>query len=972
MNVSTTENFAPHSGNEKVVDLDHLDDLDLPLQNPEPVTDVVGNLDILHGQLDPEERRRVVRDFSEVKKPTEIMDLEEGVNPDSESEDHLIEKIDEARKVGDYDKAYELAKKIENDEVLLSVVQGVIASLISDKKFSLAEKFALLIRDTDAYRKELANIIDNNTDANSALSEFSEDSPNNVEANSSTVSSPLIKSEGELVLDPIDDTAVNRIKIKRIGEKVSDESDDKKEDVVLGADVEQGDTSSAVEVDASATEDAPEVIPPIPAVESVDNSEKLEKDLEDSRRELVALETVWRSKNQQSKSWVRRNLLGNLGLDKQTPLVPEPTELEEARMVYNLAKKNKLRETIGAGNAVSLVEQVENERNAFENLKSTYKPKVIKESQLNRDIRTGILGLNPKEEEGAVYEVEQGAIAEKFASSVKKGVEVWSKLPKPVQIATSTALVTGTSFTFGLAAAAGPLGYAGYRVAKSALVGGVVSQPFGKVVDKIHERKNIATEKKSMEEFSEGIDLDNFMEKEAERMARDEKMIDAKKRQRFVKAIGKVAVGGITSAGMELTGASYVLFGPKDIELPGKGTLNVPNDYGDMDKYLDKLEKTRVANTETLTSDNQLDNLEPLKPGVKSGLDVIDDNKVQLSSRGFIQDMHNLKAQIMAEYGGEVPDSLKPIMDKTPTDLAKAFHFYDADTNASGVGLKGESFGLDESGNIYYEHLDGSKQIIFDAKSGEFHHFDGKMTVTKPITGAEVYPNGKIGDDVYSKLDFGGNKTIAPDPIIKTAGTEVLEGDPIFKTEAVSVLSVEDTTDAEIAKQSMQASSEASDTIALGGGKEIKVFNVGEDKFVSYEGMRIGQQVTEGGKNHFVLDDNFQDGPEHAGARSAFTKVYEKNATVDVVGVNPIAEPFEGGKIYITYNVPNDPNSIRVLLNGKEIATGSTTVVDRNGIPKIRMHSNLKGGWFLVDNAYERAFKHIDKLIKAGNFNFKI
>jgi hypothetical protein len=967
MNVSAPENFAPHSGNEKVVDLDHLDDLDLPSQTPEPVTDVVGSFDILHKQLDPEERDRVVRDFSLVKKPTEIMDRGTDGNQDSDSEDHLVERIDEAVKDEDYDKAYELAKKIENDEVLLSTVQGVIASLISDKKFSLAEKFALLIRDTDAYRKELANIIDNNTDSSSALSDFPEEPPVNTENDSASVSSPVIEGDSGLIANPVDDSAVNRIKINRISEKVSDESDDKKEDVVLGADVEQGDTSSAVEVDASVTEDVPEVIPPIPTVESVNNSEKLEKDLEDSRRELVALEAVWRSKNQQSKSWVRRNLLGNLGLDKQTPLVPEPTELEQAKMVYNLAKKNKLRETIGAGNTVSLLQEVEKEKNAFENLKSTYKPKVVKESQLNRNIRTGILGLNPKEEEGTVYEVEQGAIAEKFSSSVKKGIEVWSKLPKPVQLATSTALVTGTSFTFGLAAAAGPLGYAGYRVAKSALVGGVVSQPFGKVVDKIHERKNIASQKESLSEFSEGINLDNFMEKEAERMARDEKMIDAKKRQRFVKAIGKVAVGGIASAGMELTGASDILFGPKDIDLPGKGTLNVPNDYGDMDKYLDKLDKTRVANTETLTSDNHLDNLEQFKPTIEDNNPIVTETKVELSSKGFMQDMHNLKANIMAEYGGEVPDSLKPIMNKTPMELAKAFHFYDQGSNASGLGFKGESLGVDSNGDIFYEHLDGNKQIIFDAEKGEFHHFDGKMvgSTSKVVPGSEIYPNGKIGDDVYSKLDYGGNKIITPDPIVKTAGVEVLEGDPIFKTEAVSVLDVKDTTAEEIANNNISH-------IEVAGGKSVDVWRMGEDKIVSFDGARIGQEIEENGKRVLVLDDTYQDGAQYEIYRNAFSKAFEQNTSVDVVGPNPIAESFEGGKIYISYNVPNDPNSIRVLLNGKEIATGSTTVVDRNGIPKIRMHGNLKGGWFLVDNAYERAFKHIDKLIKAGNFNFKI
>ncbi|HRH26581.1 MAG TPA: hypothetical protein PLZ99_00265 [Parcubacteria group bacterium] len=1003
MSLSTSEDYTPHSGNERVIDLDHLDDL--PLNVKQDDKDVLGDFDILHKQLDPEERKSaVVHDFSAYKKPTEIIEGPVSESIDGLDIEDLRTKINSNLEDNNFDAAYNIIQKIDSESVLHAVLSEAITFLIRKKEFSVAKKFVRLIHNMDVYTTELNYILEKerNTDP---LSDFKSQN-DEVVVNKIEIKKP--KKEVEPVFANTEKGSISDINERTIDETneelISDEDYDnfvKKGDVsgdilvniadrmargektterelaiyqTFGPKIElllrnrKGDKEAVVEGETVETEDSHEVVPSVPEVSSsIENTEKLEKDLEDSRKEFVAQEAVWRAKNQQSKSWFRKNVLGNLGMDKQTPLIPEQSELEEARIVYNLAKKNKLRETIGMGDITVLLEETERERKTLESLKSSYSPKVIKESQLNRDIRTGFLGLNSKEEDGVVYEVEKGVFAEKFESMSQKAMDKWSKLPKPVQIATSTALVTGTSFTFGLAAAAGPLGYAGYRVAKSALFGGVVAQPLGKFVDNIHNRKNKASEEESLEEFSEGINIDNFEEKEAERMARDEKMVDEKKKQRFVKAMTKVAAGGIVSAGMEMSGASSLLFDKGDIDLPGKGTLNVPNDFGDVDKNLDKLEKFRLNAKEVLPTDDKLDNLQEFKPAVSSNLDttqVVNEAPSDL----IIQDIHNLKAQIMSQYGGEVPDSLKPIMEKTPKELIKIFDFNNPGNTDFKPGVDTEDLTIDSNGNVYYVHQDGSRQTLFDSQKGKFYRFDGteaEKTISSIGTdGSEIYPNGQIGDKVYSKLDFGGNKILTPDPVVQTVGTEVLEGDPIFKTEAVSVLDVKDTTEEEVANNTVSHTE-------LSQGKSVDVFRMGEDKIVSYDGARIGQEVLQNGKKTLVLDDTYQDGEQYRSTREAFSKAFEANATVENVGTNPIAESFEGGKIYITYNIPNDPNSVRVYLNGKEIAVGDTTVVDSKGIPKIKMHGNLKGGWFLVDNAYERAFKHIDKLIKAGTFNFK-
>src|SRR3989344_5253393 len=101
--------------------------------------------------------------------------------------------------------------------------------------------------------------------------------------------------------------------------------------------------------------------------------------------------------------------------------------------------------------------------------------------------------------------------------------------------------------------------------------------------------------------------------------------------------------------------------------------------------------------------------------------------------------------------------------------------------------------------------------------------------------------------------------------------------------------------------------------------------------------------------------------------------LFIKNTMADQLGEKIYEEPFEGGKIHIVNGLKGDPNGVRVLLNGKEIAKSVVTPGVSNGsnielAPGIPKHGGLLG-LLLSDNVYERAFKVAKKVIKTLPIN---
>src|SRR6185295_1938255 len=102
------------------------------------------------------------------------------------------------------------------------------------------------------------------------------------------------------------------------------------------------------------------------------------------------------------------------------------------------------------------------------------------------------------------------------------------------------------------------------------------------------------------------------------------------------------------------------------------------------------------------------------------------------------------------------------------------------------------------------------------------------------------------------------------------------------------------------------------------------------------------------------LEDRFQDGPQFTDARKAYVDALNR-IDKPAVGKTVIPYSFENGIVEVAKGDNFDggnPNSVRVLLNGKIIAHGE--IGDKS--VEITFDKNLKTGPFLQDNAYERAF----------------
>lgn len=334
-----------------------------------------------------------------------------------------------------------------------------------------------------------------------------------------------------------------------------------------------------------------------------------------------------------------------------------------------------------------------------------------------------------------------------------------------------------------------------------------------------------------------------------------------------------------------------------------------------------------------------------VKPVVPKSVEVLKESnpneiRIAVSSNGFVQDIHALKAEILAHYHDTpVPDNIKRnILDKSSVDLAKEFNLYNMEANTSGVGLKGESIGIDIEGSIFYIGLDGNKKILSQNDSvPEPKKESVEKTETADFSGEIIGGNHQgFGKKLYPSSEQEPQTTLPPisDRMAKI-GNEIKP-----------------------ARAGLPETLEADDE------------KIEKQGFV-YEGVVVSHFENYGDGDIPVLNEIFQEDMKFALLRSKFAEYFEANVKTDVVGPRPMAEVFEGGKIYVSYGLQSNPNLIRVLLNGKEIAKGSIRNEKGNLSPVIYLNDDLKGGWIHADNAYERAFTRIAKLIKSGVFQFE-
>jgi len=540
-----------------------------------------------------------------------------------------------------------------------------------------------------------------------------------------------------------------------------------------------------------------ETLSPDVPKDNVESKESVEADLESlrvAREKYATAYTEWEYKTQNSTKLWQKTMFA-LGASKPAPerLTLRTTELEDAREEYL-----KAREICGKKSSRTYKENYE---------RATEEKLLLEEAiQQSRENRENSDEQNRKLSD----ELNQKSPYDKFTEMLGRAKNFWVKDLTPGKriLISSTLLAGGTLFAGAGLGGAAVIG--GMRVARAG-AGILGAQVTGLGLGKYFENKNATNEELDLKEYAGTIDETNFAEVEAKRLQEFENSMNTKRRQNVAKIGAMATVGGATV----LTSGAY---------------FNAATDTS-TENFLDKSNPQEV----------------PVKVAVKSvspeDLTVVD-GKTDLISSDLVQEVHSLKADILAHYhDGAVPEAIRKNIIDVPTDkLLEKFHLVDAEHNSSAGSVAGGRI-LFENGKVVYEQS-GISRDLYD-------------------------PNIEIGQKAYSNVDFGASKgiEIELEPI---PAKNVLTGEPLTPLEDIK----------------------ASEPVI---------------NAINHEVNQVGETILE--------------------------------------------QSFEGGKISVIRGTPGDPNRISMLFDGKEFAVGSI----KDGIPKIAVLPELKGGWF-TSTIYERAF----------------
>ncbi len=443
-----------------------------------------------------------------------------------------------------------------------------------------------------------------------------------------------------------------------------------------------------------------------PAVEAPATVESVEGfDVEKARDEYAKQYIEYKNKIRSKRGWFAKHL-ADLGFDKQLPESEKPDELKDAERAYIEAKKKKNESLFSA--TVKRKKSVSGQIFDLREVEYDFNPAILEEAERE------FLALQEKIQE-SIPPLEKGMAG--------KALEKWMKLGRPARIVLSTTFLTTGNLAFG--ALTLPLAgtYAGMRLAR-AVKGTVVAQGAGLGVEKYFKNKNEKDREGIEEEYSMELNESNFAEREKEIMQKLESEIDKKKRQRLVKAGVMAGVGGLATYNMG--SLDHIMTSNAGLHTDIPDVPDHPIDIKDMVKDLPQ----------------------------KDLPDAVHPVEVPVSSKGFIDTIHNLKEGVIKQYGNidNVPDELKRnILDHSDVELAKSLHMYDPGNNLSGVGYKGETIGLDSSGNVVYHHLDGRSDVLLDTKTGLAQHFNGPMSGVGSLAEAG-------NTQLVPPIDFEGGK----------------------------------------------------------------------------------------------------------------------------------------------------------------------------------------------------------------------
>lgn len=691
-------------------------------------------------------------------------------------------------------------------------------------------------------------------------------------------------------------------------------------------------------------------------VQKQEVEEAIKNNLEKARENYARAKIEFSKKNSsynKIKGSLGALLSGGILSGRSKEKSPTEIELEEAQINLNEAMTAYIKEKAARNDEI--VDMFETEVEAQEKNGQPLTPE--REKEIVGQIKIKLLEQAEKE-----WDLLQGQIAElslpesekikKIKEMTAKGLKVWSKVPLAARLAVAPILIgTGVGLTAGLGA--GAL-YAGTRLGRG-LGGSIGSRIAGSLYDKRADRINAEAHEQTVSSYTDENSGKSFEEKEVAYMKAREEEAKRKNSQRIKKAM--VMVGAGAGAGI-LTGLTEsALSSGGAVSASGSvETINKPK-VGSFDGVIKP--KSNIASVTESIQNKQEGGVSGIidKPETKVVPEsvkapVIISATVELSPKGFLQDIHNLKANIIKQYGDNIPEEIKTkIINKPTIEIAKEYGLYKpGELHESAVGYAGEKLSLDTEGHLIIERIDGTKETLPGLEGESI-----KAVVPEVETNTPRVQTGQ---------------RIAPIPV----DTEVIPAKPIPELHSAPVpvepVTIPDEVEVIPHKDIIQPETSGTVPLSVVGASESGKMSVGLDvinnagsKTVVLNGVEIAHEEPFGAGKIITLDKKFQDGVQYKSIRESFVQAFEKNVTVDQVGQNPTTFDFEGGKIYIVQGLKDDPTGIRVLLNGKEIAKGTIDTTGSVVGPKLKFNSGLGDGWFFSHNAYERAFEFTKKAL---------
>ena len=321
----------------------------------------------------------------------------------------------------------------------------------------------------------------------------------------------------------------------------------------------------------------------------------------------------------------------------------------------------------------------------------------------------------------------------------KKTLDWYIKQNRFTKVAISVALTSTViaAFSSGTIVAAGGLAtYAGTKYIRG-LIGGTVGTAATKLYDVIFKDKTKIKREEETQELgqkfnSEEISLEELISKKEEYATILEREQKRKRNRVIAKAGVALGFGGAASFG-----TSYGLHNlASEQAFSGHGISPQP--------------------TET-----------EIPRGTISHENLFKPVQVELSSRGSIQTIADLKEKISQDYHGDfskAPTNIQEFMKTDNTQEAIKLGFYDPNSpNESAMGLKGSTLGFDKNGNLISHDIKTGKESILINEKGNIEKYNGPM--------ADTDHSGQH----TNQLDQTGNKHISASKQVNPITHEPME-----------------------------------------------------------------------------------------------------------------------------------------------------------------------------------------------------